>query len=396
MKITIPFRIQKAPGTRAQAIVEFALVLMVLMVILVGILEVGRLMFMYAAVNNASREAARYASAIGLDDSGNYLKYQHCTGIREMARRSAFFTPLTITISYDHGPGTTAFDSCDGTVDTGVTVNSGTNLDRVYITVNANYSPMVNLIPIGSRTLTSVSARTISGYVDLDFPNPSTSRTPTSSVPTTPGTTAPSETPTATATAPSATSTATVPWQAATATLWPSSTPTLIPSITPTGTLTIIPTETPTPTLTLTPPGTGTATITFTPTITPTSVTDCGDITAESISYSGNTMSMRITNPNSYSVTVSNVQVVWNAATGQSENRTLSLVSAGLGSTFWTGFSSAGKLTIPAASVIIPGNNATSTIIFTFDYDYANQNSNESIHIDLATPGCESFPIQNP
>jgi hypothetical protein len=107
-------------------------------------------------------------------------------------------------------------------------------------------------------------------------------------------------------------------------------------------------------------------------------------------------MSMRITNPNNYSVIVSNVQVGWNAATGQSENRTLSLVSAGLGSTFWTGFSSAGKLTIPAASVIIPGNNATSTIIFTFDYDYANQNGNESIQIDLATPGCESYPIQNP
>ena len=96
---------QKKLADRAQAIVEFALVLMILMVVLVGILEVGRLMFMYAAINNASREAARYASAVGLDtdpDSGiTSEKHKFCTMIQKMAKRSAFFTPLTITISYD-------------------------------------------------------------------------------------------------------------------------------------------------------------------------------------------------------------------------------------------------------------------------------------------------------
>src|SRR5687768_17137169 len=157
MKISL--QIQKMPRVRGQAIVEFALVLMILMVVLVGILEVGRLMFMYAAINNASREASRYASAIGLDTNPNNgvtaEKYRFCEMIKKMAQRSAFFTTPTITISYDHGPGTTASDTCDGTVDTGVSINSGTNLDRVYITVSANYSPMVTLIPINSRTITS-------------------------------------------------------------------------------------------------------------------------------------------------------------------------------------------------------------------------------------------------
>lgn len=381
MKILL--RIQKVPGARAQAIVEFALVLMILMVVLVGILEVGRLMFFYAAVNNASREAARYASAIGLDDSGN-AKYQYCDGIREMARRSAFFTPLTVTISYDHGPNTTAFDTCDGAVDTGVSINSGTSLDRVYITVSTNYRPMVNLVPISSRTISSSSARTIFGFLDLEDVTPSAPNTPTSPFPTSAVTTAPSDTPTATATAPSATPTATGVGAVVTMTPLPSNTPTLIPSRTPTGTLTPQPTET----LTSTPD--------FTPTVTSTSVTGCETITAGSISYASNTMSLAITNPNSYAVTIEDVQVAWNATTGGTGSQTLSLVSASLGSVFWTGHSSTGRITIPATDMTIPGKGATSTIILGFDYVYENLNGNESILINFSTPGCETFPIQKP
>src|SRR6266545_1170282 len=89
----------RSRAERAQAIVEFALVLPILMMMLVGIFEVGRLIYTYAAVNNASREAARYGSAIGLDDTGTYLKYRYCDGIKNAATRSAYFTPLTIDIS---------------------------------------------------------------------------------------------------------------------------------------------------------------------------------------------------------------------------------------------------------------------------------------------------------
>jgi Flp pilus assembly protein TadG len=53
---------------RAQAIVEFALVLPILMVVLVGMFEAGRMLYTYAAINNASREAVRFGSALGYDD----------------------------------------------------------------------------------------------------------------------------------------------------------------------------------------------------------------------------------------------------------------------------------------------------------------------------------------
>ena len=42
---------------------EFALALPILMLIIYGVIEAGRAVFMYAAVNNASREAARFGSS---------------------------------------------------------------------------------------------------------------------------------------------------------------------------------------------------------------------------------------------------------------------------------------------------------------------------------------------
>ena len=369
MKISLP--IQKVPGARGQAIVEFSLVLMILMVVLVGILEVGRLMFMYAAINNASREAARYASAIGRDtdpDTGiTSEKYKFCTMIEKMAKRSAFFTPLTITIAYDHGPNTSSFDTCipnsDG-IDTGVTINSGTNVDRVSITVSADYSPMLTLIPISPRTITSSSARTILGYQDLQNLTSSAPNTATSSAPTTPGTPVSSNTPTATITA---TPTATGDGELVTMTPLPSSTPTLVPTITPTATVTPTPTETMTPTLT------------FTPTITPTAMPGCDSITTGPLIIVSNVMSLSITNPHD-PITVLNVQVVWNSVNGGAGSKPLALKSASLGGVFWAGTDSTGNLTItPSTTVTIPGNNVTSAIMFTFDRTYQTKNGAESI-----------------
>src|SRR5215211_6172297 len=249
------FQPHKVHGARAQAMVEFALVLMVLLVVMVGILEVGRLMFIYASVNNASREAARYGSAIGLDtnpDTGvTAEKYKFCEMITNMAKRSAFFTPLTVTIKYDTGPNTPSFHTCNPAsngVDTGVDVNYGT--DRVYVEVIADYHPMLNLLPISDHTFTSHSARTILGYVDLTPVATSTSSSsgptssaPTTAVPTQTGTVVPSNTPRKTSTP-----TATQPAIVVTMTPFPSSTPTVIPSSTVTATSTPTATSTSTPT----------------------------------------------------------------------------------------------------------------------------------------------------
>ncbi|MGH9174654.1 MAG: TadE/TadG family type IV pilus assembly protein [Vicinamibacterales bacterium] len=47
--------------TRGQSLVEFALILPVFIILLVGIFDVGRLIYAYNTVNNSAREAARLA-----------------------------------------------------------------------------------------------------------------------------------------------------------------------------------------------------------------------------------------------------------------------------------------------------------------------------------------------
>ena len=374
------YRSRKLAGSRAQAIVEFAIALPILLALLVGILEVGRMLFIYSSVTNASREASRYASVIGQDELGNFA-YKYCDGIREKANKSAFLITLTsITITYDTGPGTTTFDTCNGTLDNGVSVSSG---DRVEVTVQADYEPMVRLIPISARTFTSSSARTFLGLVSLgsgaaNTPTPVPSATPSNTPTETP---TPSDTPTATNTLdPSVTQPSFTPL--------PSSTPTFTPSSTPTSTLTSTPTYT--PTMTFTP------TATFTPTFTSTPVPGCGNITHGPISISTNTMSMTITNPHD-PITILNVQVMWNYPTGGSGSKNLILQYARLDQLqFWTGTNTSGNATLtPSTTVTIPGNNVTSTINFTFDRNYQNSSGN-SIIINLSTIGCETFPIHNP
>ncbi len=167
------FRKHKQPGARAQAIVEFAIVLPVLLAMLIAIFEFGRMVFIYTAATNASREAVRFASAIGFQDTTYYRKYQYCSGIRATAKKYGFMLNLqdsNIRIYYDNGPGTTAVEKCTGssyTVTNDPTIVVKMGQDRVKVTVSANYSPMVHFLPIATRTFTSSSARTIAGDVKV-------------------------------------------------------------------------------------------------------------------------------------------------------------------------------------------------------------------------------------
>ena len=91
---------------RAQGLVEFALVLPILLLIMFGIIEVGRLLVIYSSVGTASREGARYASAVG--DSGDGDPYfMDCDGIKGAAKRMGILVGMQdsdIIITYDEGP----------------------------------------------------------------------------------------------------------------------------------------------------------------------------------------------------------------------------------------------------------------------------------------------------
>lgn len=158
-------------GFKAQAITEFAIVIPILMLVLVGVLEVGRYIFIYSAATNASRNASRYASAVGRADNG-LTKFNYCEGIKQTALNSTYLVnrnTIGVTIHYDDGQGN-QLGECNlwnasqvdpdliGVVDTA---------DRVEVTVTIQYSPMVSLVPLQPQTITSSSARTILGIIDL-------------------------------------------------------------------------------------------------------------------------------------------------------------------------------------------------------------------------------------
>ncbi|HUV94852.1 MAG TPA: TadE/TadG family type IV pilus assembly protein [Anaerolineae bacterium] len=66
-------------GQRGQTLVEFALVLPILVLLLVGMLEVGRLLNAWLIVSNGAREGARYAT-VGVSEAEVIAKVKEaCT-----------------------------------------------------------------------------------------------------------------------------------------------------------------------------------------------------------------------------------------------------------------------------------------------------------------------------
>jgi hypothetical protein len=229
--------IRNRPQAPAQGIVEFALVLPLLLLLLFGVIEVGRLLFIYNAVATSSREAARYGSAAG--NVGGYMAhYEDCNGIRQSAQKMGVLIGIQssdIAISYDHGPNTPICASA--CPPSGQPVRLG---DRIRVETIALYQPMMGFINISPFPIRSTTARTIIKDVSIEGtpPPPFPTNTPT-----------PTITPT------------------------PTNTATFTPTPTPTNTATNTPTPTPGPSLTPTPTSTSTSTLTptNTPTQTPTS-----------------------------------------------------------------------------------------------------------------------------
>ena len=374
---------------KAQAMVEFAIVLPILLLLLYGLLEAGRLLFIYSSVVTATRQAVRYGSAtgqgqdytsLGGPDNTGVPRYQDCYGIRLAAQRVDYlnaFNDDDIIIQYDNGPAdANPVTFCDGSANNFAPTN---NSQRLLVTIDGDYLPIVPRI-VGflqrsdatNNPIKAQSARTVLVSVSIYVTAPTVVFVPDTSTPT--------NTPVVTDT-PTATNTAT-----ATATLTPvvSNTPSITPSPTLTHTATLSPTATPTRTPSLTPSPT--------PTNVPSCVTQPGSITLPG----NNTMTLTITNPNAWPISIQDVFVVWDHDRGhQSGNdKTLRLQSASLGGTqFWSGDQTGPSTTLtPSAPLSIPPG-ATVTLVFTFHQAYDRSDGSEEILMNLSTPGCQNFPI---
>lgn len=366
--------------TRAQAMVEFMLALPILVILLYGIIEVSRMVFILASVANASRQAARYGAGSGEYDGVAY--YQDCDGIREVANKSAILTEFDdINITYDRGltsdgdqiqildidPNPDS-DSCP------VEDNVIRNGDRIIVQVQAKYEPIIDLLPIDPLEIESASARTFLISIPIfgsALPTGFAAETST-----------PSKVPTNTE-APQ--------------------TPTLPPTIT--STLPGLPGLTPgsgqrTPTITMPPSATFTASLTLppssTPSITPTAIS-CTGLTGVShgpLQFEDSVMQMTIFNNTGHTLTVAQMYVEWNHDKGHDgSDPALHLQQITLAGQNWTGDILAPSAFITPFYPRIP--QGESIVRFYYNQDYNRRDGTERIVITIGTPGCVNYPIDS-
>jgi hypothetical protein len=85
----------KKQKTRAQSLVEFAILLPIFLLVVLGIFDLGRVIYTLSALHNAAREGARYGAV------------HHCdtAGIETAARRLAVGLGDGVTINIEEAVG---------------------------------------------------------------------------------------------------------------------------------------------------------------------------------------------------------------------------------------------------------------------------------------------------
>jgi len=352
------------------------LILPILLMLLYGIIEVGRLIFIFASVANASRQAARYGSASG--EINDTAFYQNCDGIRAVANQSAFIITFDkINITYDRGinPDGTSIpiqgvdpapqvDSCP----IEVPVRNG---DRIIVLVSATYEPIITLLPIDPIEIVSASARSFLISVPIVGDALPTGFAPETSTP--------SLAPTVITATLSPTTTMT-----STATFIPTSGN--VPKVTP------VTTQPPRATST----ATNTALPTYTPTVTATMINCTGStaVTHGPLVIRNNLMEMSINNQTGHTLITDRVYVEWNHDKGHNGTDSgLILSGVALDTDVWDGNLRVPSVFIPSYSPNIP--QGISVIRFRFHQSYDRRDGTERIIITIANPGCINHPVDS-
>ncbi len=358
---------------RAQAMVEFMLALPVLIALIYGILELSRLIFIFASVANASRQAARYGAGSGQPE-GDYTYYQDCEGIRDAANRSAILTDFEeINITYDRGvtkdgnqipipnvdpdPGANTCPIGDGIIRNG---------DRIIVQVKVSYEPILSIVNIEPLEVVSANARTFLISVPIfgsAFPTGFKAETAT-------------------------------PSKAAPVTQGPSRTPQPTFNLTYEAIRTAFPrtpTSTMLPTLTLTPSITPTRTPI--PPATPTAIQCTGEFAVEHgpLVFDDNVMYMDIYNNTEHVLNTASIYVEWNHDTGGDPS--LQLRQIRFAEQTWAGSLFAPQAFISAYYPSIPVG--PSRIEFFFNTNYVIQDGTERIIINIGNPGCTNYPVDS-
>jgi Flp pilus assembly protein TadG len=147
---------------KGQGLVEFALVLLVFLIMAITLFEVGRAIFIYQSVITASQEAARWGSCAEDDDGDDEPCYMECDTIRDLAIQRAYFADVVasdVEISWDEGSeGSPVVEDCDTIAETDIE-----NGYRIVVTVTGHYDPVapIPLIDFPPIDFEVTSRRTI-------------------------------------------------------------------------------------------------------------------------------------------------------------------------------------------------------------------------------------------
>ena len=95
---------------RGQSLAEFAIILPLLLIILAGVLDLGRLYYAYVSVTDAAAEGASYAAISPTDSDGIHKRAQEASGgqVRlepgavqvEFPESTASGSPVIVTVNY--------------------------------------------------------------------------------------------------------------------------------------------------------------------------------------------------------------------------------------------------------------------------------------------------------
>ena len=151
----------RQPRPRGQGLVEFALVIPLFLLMLFGMIDVGRVIWANDALANAAREGARYASIHGDSDlarfSGPTATKQD---IKDQTTNYAIAggTNIVVTVCYSAVHISSSTAGCSGDVAETVSGTAVTNRRGSHVTVTATAT-----VPILTGSLLGMGNFTVSG-----------------------------------------------------------------------------------------------------------------------------------------------------------------------------------------------------------------------------------------
>ncbi len=141
--------IRRLGDARGQSLVEFAACVFLLVMLLIGVVEIGRLVLVYTTIANAARAGERYAIVRGTDNSDTIAN------VKAVVTNYLSAAPMnsanaTVHVCYAAVPGSS---SCTSDTGSGAAAAIGS---EVTVQVSYPYDPFTAYFPL-SVTLGSTS-----------------------------------------------------------------------------------------------------------------------------------------------------------------------------------------------------------------------------------------------